>query len=35
MQYLERDLTLSGMYFANFVLEFSVGSRLVIRDRAT
>jgi len=35
MPYLVSGLTLSSMFFANFVLEFSVGSRLVIWDRAT
>jgi hypothetical protein len=30
MQYLVSDITLSGMLFANFVLKFSIGSRLVI-----
>jgi len=30
MPYLVSDLTLSSMFFANFVLEFSIGSRLVI-----
>jgi len=35
MLYLVNDLILSSMFFANFVLEFSLGSRLVIWDRAT
>jgi len=30
MLYLVNDLILSSMFFANFVLEFSLGSRLVI-----
>jgi len=35
MAYLVSGLILSSMFFVNFVLEFSVGSGLVIWDRAT